>query len=93
MVLGNNVVNEVGTESLVTVCSVAISLTSVDEIATEPVFIPDDQVKQVEKEACIKYDAELTTKVLKEEDNQPAVVPDIGKNFLSVGNVVDPSEN
>ena len=54
-----------------------VLLTSVDEIATESVFIPDDQVKREEKEACIKYDAELTTKVLKEEDNQSAVVPDI----------------
>ena len=57
---------------------------------SESVAIPDDQVQQVEKEACTKDVAECTTKVSREEgDNQSAAVSDIPANLVPGDNVVD----
>ena len=65
-----------------------------DSVANEVETIPDDQVQQVEKEACTKDVAECTTKVSKEEGvNQSAVVADIPANLVPGDNVVDTCEN
>ena len=65
-----------------------------DSVADEVETIPDDQVQQVEKEACAKDVAESTTKVSKDEgDNQCAVVADIASNLVPGDNVVDNREN
>ena len=63
--------------------SVTVDITSTlvpdESVANEVETIPDDQVQQVEKEACTKDVAVCTTKVSKEEgDNQSA---DAGPEF------------
>ena len=78
--------------------SVIVDVTSTlvpdDSVANEVETIPDDQVQQVEKEACTKDVTECTTKVSKEEgDNQSAVVADIPANLVPGDNVVDTREN
>ena len=78
--------------------SVTVDITSTlvpdDSVANKVETIPDDQVQQVEREACTKDVAECTTKVSKEEeDNQSAVVADIASNLVPGDNVVDTREN
>ena len=78
--------------------SVTVDITSTlvsdDRVANEVETIPDDQVNQVEIEACTKDVAECTTKVSKDEkDNQSAVVADIPANLVPGDNVVDTREN
>ena len=65
-----------------------------DEPVTESVAIPDDQIQQVEKEACTKDVAECTIKLSKEEgDYQSSVAADIPAKFVPGDNVVDTREN
>ena len=70
------------------------TLVADDSVANEVETIPDDQVQQVEKEACTKDIPECTTKVSKDEgDNQCAVVADIAADLVPGDNVVDTREN
>ena len=74
--------------------SVTVDITATlvpdDSVANEIETIPDDQVQQVEKEACTKDVAECATKVSKEEgDNQSAVVADNPANLVPGDNVVE----
>ena len=65
-----------------------------DSVANEVETISDDQVQQVEEEACTKDVAECTTKVSKDEgDNQYEGVADIAANLVPGDNVVDTREN
>ena len=65
-----------------------------DSVANEVETIPDDQVQQVEKEACTKDVAKCTTKISKGEgDNQSAVVAEIPANLVPGDNVVDTRKN
>ena len=75
--------------------TVDITLTLVPDgsIANEVETIPDDQVQQVEKEACTKDVAKCSTKVSKEEVPQSAVLADNPANLVPGGNVVDTREN
>ena len=76
--------------------TVGITYTLVPDgsVANEFGTIPDDQIQQVEKEACTKDVAECTTKISKEEkDYQSAVVADIAAKLVPGDNVVDTREN
>ena len=78
--------------------SVTVDITSTlvsdDRVANEDETIPDDQVQQVEKEACTKDVAECTIKLSKEEgDYQSSVVADIPANLVPGDNVVGTREN
>ena len=78
--------------------SVIVDVTSTlvpdDSVANEVETIPENQVHQVEKEACTKDVTECSTKVSKEEgDNQSAVVADIPTKWVPGHIVVDTREN